>query len=325
MKCVLEASKLGKVAWQRLNKRPGFFRTEIISVYPHTINLKLNNLQMLSVTAKNITSPIAITLDPLTFLQTLKSFERCARAKEVIKIRLGNGKVTLKLLSCDMIIKLNNAYLLPDIPLERVRADILTKVGWDIIRKETREFCTLASLLKKFIDSFILTKMMETIREVRNLINLFSKTAHLPETAYSLIGLGSGATPSYDDFLSGFIGSINYISQSITHHKLIVYDPFKIFGRTTETSAFLLIESLDGKLPYSLLMGFHTLLKNDINRSIHSLMDLLHYGHDSGIYLFAGFIAGLLTLKGLLTQKAVDGIHERIEDSFQNIIHPCIN
>jgi hypothetical protein len=328
MKCVLEASKIGRTAWRRLKEKGAFFKAKVISIYPHTINLKLNELQMLSLTAKNIASPITIALNPLAFLQTIKtfeSFERRVETRKVIEVEFSGEELTLHFPSCNMTIDLKNAHLLPNIPLAPIGTNALTQIRENIVREESKTFCTIASLLGKYLDSFILHKILETVKDVRNSMRMPSKMTYLPETAYSFIGLGPGATPSYDDFLSGFIGSINYVFQSALHHKAIIYDPLKIFGRTTDTSAFLIIESLEGKLPYPLLRGFHSLLKNDVHSSIFHLMDLLHYGHDSGVYLFAGFLAGFLTLRDSLTQKAMKETNDLTEDSFEKLISPCIN
>tara|TARA_A100001011_G_scaffold315813_1_gene334600 strand:+ start:717 stop:1559 length:843 start_codon:yes stop_codon:yes gene_type:complete len=119
-----------------------------------------------------------------------------------------------------------------------------------------------------------------------------------------LIGLGTGLSPSGDDFCSGFIGTLSLLRNHRTFTETTITAALaKIiqdhYDGTTFMGKVLLENALLGYLPKSMTVVINALFQQQTTvRSLSSLLkNVLAIGHSSGSELLDGLITGLIYLK----------------------------
>lgn len=126
--------------------------------------------------------------------------------------------------------------------------------------------------------------------------------SHLPEIADKLIGLGTGLTPSGDDFLGGFLFAIHYLQAAypdfdFTDYKLQI-ESYR--SRTPLISFALLKDHASGHAIAPLHQIINGILSGESFESISpSVSQLTQIGHSTGWDLLTGLLVGLLTVNGL--------------------------
>lgn len=114
----------------------------------------------------------------------------------------------------------------------------------------------------------------------------------------NLIGLGIGLTPSGDDFLTGFLASIDKFEKDKDLHKRIGEWIHPLLSSTTDISAAMLKAAIEGKHREGLSEFIYSFLESDEQDFIRCFNNLLSIGSSSGTDLSIGTVLGLhYTLK----------------------------
>lgn len=133
-----------------------------------------------------------------------------------------------------------------------------------------------------------LSKRIETFY-----INL-NKNKLRKEDITKLIGLGMGLTPSGDDFLTGFLGTI-----SIFECNKSLFNKIKNFisiplTSTTDVSSAMIKAAVEGKYREYLNEFIYSFLEEDENKFLKSFKNLLTIGSSSGTDMSIGVVLGFL-------------------------------
>lgn len=123
------------------------------------------------------------------------------------------------------------------------------------------------------------------------------------------VGLGGGFTPSYDDFLAGALGLNNVLAGCCSPSRCVRVGRDSLKGRTTWVSSRLIEYSASGLLSELLYRGVESLLACKLEAFKEVLLDSLSVGHTSG----ADMMLGLLTAtSAYLESSGFSGPAERL-------------
>jgi hypothetical protein len=112
----------------------------------------------------------------------------------------------------------------------------------------------------------------------------------LLDAARRAIGLGSGFTPSGDDFLTGLLAALRCFAPGQGSFQQVMLDIRRLIHRTTLPSFFMLKAALDGCYPEYLARVLESLSSGRPERVGSSLRLLLGTGATSGEDMLAGLI-----------------------------------
>ncbi len=157
----------------------------------------------------------------------------------------------------------------------------------------------LPLLLKVPGSTYLSTQGLSTFQA--NIIQLYEKmrSSARPNSAnfmISLLGNGSGLTPSGDDFVMGFLLALNRWTEVLFPG----YDPKKLnkivvdaaYEKTTTLSANLIECAARGQGDERLIAALDWLIGGTTQDSGH-IDEMLRWGSSSGVDVFAGFVAAL--------------------------------
>ena len=147
---------------------------------------------------------------------------------------------------------------------------------------------------KSGLDANSLTheRIAKFIRSAILLLRIKSAHNEFYEGALTLIGLGSGFTPSGDDFLGGFLATYNTFATSLKRPQ-IVFNFDSLETRTNWISAKLLDYMQLRILDEEITGLISSVTCADENQFIFSLESLASRGHTSGIDIITGVIIAL--------------------------------
>jgi len=209
----------------------------------------------------------------------------------------------------DSIIIENQTVVIPD---KEVVINYASSVQWDpkkmdISERDFRERVFFNNLLElkhflKVADEVVFpdpfrVELDKRITYFINAINYKSK-GDITEAFRSLIGFGSGLTPSGDDFIVGFLSSCylfpGFISKNIEFIEELTSILKRIAqGKTTDLSLGMLLDACQG-LFLSALQDVHcSLYIYNKKKTLFSARRLLKVGSSSGRDLLVGLIYGL--------------------------------
>jgi hypothetical protein len=138
---------------------------------------------------------------------------------------------------------------------------------------------------------------------------LEGNTSRISQNADALIGLGSGLTPSGDDFLGGLLFAIKILQiaypESNLIHPSIAVESYS--SRTHLISFTLLQDHANGHSVESLHQIINGLLSRGSLKSIYlSFSQLIQVGHSTGWDLLTGLLVGLLAANGVQSLPTLD-------------------
>jgi len=119
--------------------------------------------------------------------------------------------------------------------------------------------------------------------------------AALPDAVSSLVGAGTGLTPSGDDFLSGFMAALRAGGRERLAAALGKAVE-KNLGATGDISASLLRCGVEGFWPEPLLDLADAIAAENTPAALRALASLCGLGHSSGADMASGFLFGLACL-----------------------------
>ena len=261
------------------------------NVFKSTINIILLNEELVSVTTKNIKSPIHVGIESD---ETLNFTNIILPRSKVLYDWVGN-----RLMISNIVLTLNGAEVYNNTYDEVIanlnikeRIEMLTPT---IYERTVRSFIGIASIIylrDKEVDKTILNGLKtleikcssEAIQEF-----LFYIISHL--------GLGRGFTPSMDDYLLGVLSTLRILSKYVglevdlkSCNEYLVNN----INRTTLVSGKTLMYSLRGVIPSYLEDLIVSLVKT--GNVSDKLFDILSIGHNSGFYIGLGFLTALALL-----------------------------
>lgn len=128
-----------------------------------------------------------------------------------------------------------------------------------------------------------------------------ARLADIRSSVSSLVGLGTGLTPSGDDLLCGFISAVRARFCGEPHSGGELLGSLRLaveenLGSTGEISASLLRSMIQGHWPEPLLDLADAIAADRESEALHALEDLCRLGHSSGADIATGFLFGLETL-----------------------------
>ncbi len=133
--------------------------------------------------------------------------------------------------------------------------------------------------------------------------------SRLPQIADKLIGLGTGLTPSGDDFLGGLLFAIHHLQSAypdfdFTNYKLQI-ESYR--SRTPLISFTLLKDHASGHAIEPLHRILNGILSGESFENISpSVSQLTQIGHSTGWDLLTGLLVGLLIPNGLQSLQTLD-------------------
>lgn len=137
----------------------------------------------------------------------------------------------------------------------------------------------------------------DLIRFVQDKLHL-TEFSEIPEKVTSLIGLGSGLTPSMDDFIVGLISVLTYFDSNCTlslHRKILELTSANL-SETNRVSAAFLESAVNGDFAEPVLNLFKSFETNDFAKVRSRLESIIEIGHSSGTDSLNGILFGIKLL-----------------------------
>jgi len=292
----LNISRISDIALIRLGSASRF---HLLSAFDDVINIDTDK-GLISIQNTNIPlTPFAIIAEDSLQFHQLKN------------VLYDNPEFTLKSFP-DTIVKniedaeIYTSVLAPD--QERIEKIDLQKVETEIdlilMKNKSPDGFSDISRYITFTNDKILVNLpsdsSDLIRFVQGRLNL-TEFSELPEKVTSLIGLGSGLTPSMDDFIVGLISVLTYFDTScdLTLHREIVELTSAKLSATNTVSAAFLESAVNQSFAEPVLNLFKSFETYDFAKVRRSLENILEIGHSSGLDSLNGILFGMKLLKYL--------------------------
>jgi len=251
-------------------------------IFENTFYLNYGN-DMVVVTRKNYPSPISIILSSdrqeKPFNKMLRIGGEAYTSKNTIKIS-------------NLVINIDNTETyrprnLPDPDIESL------KVAKKIFHKLLKTVFILYSCTPTKIPLF---KTIEFKKFIDEVVYPFSRrqtdAIRDPEKYRILLGVGEGFTPSGDDFILGFIVTVNSFNKLLSIRKIRLGEKLLLDSTAWVSAMYLKYTQLgiyDGRIEDFL----SALLEGDEGMAIDTLINIIERGHTSGLDISLGIITGL--------------------------------
>jgi len=142
------------------------------------------------------------------------------------------------------------------------------------------------------ISGAILNKLSEIVNSITN-----KDLDSLGRACEGMVGLGSGATPSGDDFLMGLMASMQWTVRSfggdLNYVEALCREISSRCNNTTELSKALLVCAAEGEVNEVIEKVLRSLFSGTKSQLMNSLMKLLRMGETSGVDTLAGIYLGV--------------------------------
>lgn len=292
----LMASAIGAEALKRITvfSRGNQNRPTIINVFRNTVNIELPEQGLLVVTAKKIHSPINVVLDEQSFMTELGDLRKLVTPSSKPYInphRIVLGGLTINLSNA-------NVYVPPHIRDAPIRCrpispKAIVQVGHRLFR--------LAWLAGKTLQDAFLEVVDEAVESLYELVSMCTDLpCRVNQGFLKWVGLGTGFTPSYDDFAGSALGVVNVVSEIASGKPALYVSPPDVLGRTVRASALLFLEQARGNVNHAVSNAIVSFCLGDAEPLLDALMDLIPVGHDSGVHAAAGVLSGLIISHSVL-------------------------
>jgi hypothetical protein len=259
----------------------------VANVFLNSFYLKTGSSDLVNVTRKEVRSPVNINMEAggPDFQKVIRVGERATFDSGVLSL----GQV--KLLLSDQVFKNS----------ERPEG-----AGEQSILSLKDMLPAAAALLRAFnLPESILDADGRAFETYRSFVNaVFLPTSPFDEASflgkgYGLLGLGSGFTPSFDDFMAGFLCTYNAGNALLKRSKLFV-DAAEAQKKTSWASAKLLDYMQHGLMDEVVESVVSSFLRGDGDAYILSLQDVVARGHSSGLDMSVGIVLASATIFDLI-------------------------
>jgi len=119
------------------------------------------------------------------------------------------------------------------------------------------------------------------------------------EKSYEMLGLGFGFTPSFDDFLAGFL-CLYDPGAALVGEKMLLVDVGRAEKRTSWASSRLLSYMQQGLVDEEVERVVSSLYEGEGEAFLDGLEDVLGRGHSSGLDMAVGMVMGAATFLDLV-------------------------
>jgi hypothetical protein len=258
----------------------------VANLFPNSFYLKTSSSDLINVTRKEVRSPVSVNL-----AAGGPGFPESVRIGE--PIALGASEFSLGQLR----ILLSN----------RVFANTVSPGRWSekSILSLKESLPAASALLGVFnLPESILDadgKAFDSYRSFVDAVFLGSPfdAASFLGRAYGLLGLGSGFTPSFDDFIAGFLCLYN-AGMAIMKRSPLYVDVKEAEKRTSWASAKLLGYMQHGLMDEDVESVVSSFIRGDGDAYILSLEDVVARGHSSGLDMAVGMVLASSTIIDLI-------------------------
>lgn len=266
---------------------------QVIGVTNKGIFIETEDHQILFISGEAYCGPLTLNLaSMINFKSLFSQGEKCALQKDQIAFEL-----------CIILFNAST-------PIWQPSPIFFAQDSWQAVNQ--RSSYLASALLTSYQDGMFLPFLTEVSRRSggKNTAQVFweeylckhlpgfetAQTANFPQRLLGLIGLGSGLTPSGDDFLVGFLLASHYLVQlSLSSSQTTLQNQIVKAAKqkTTTLSAALIKCAADGAADERLMKALGWLAQGGATIS-EVKTDLLSYGSSSGTDSFAGMLAAIL-------------------------------
>lgn len=286
LRTTLVATCIGSIASRSLNENKGPIGT-VTNTFPNSFYARMLNDELTFVTNRSLKSPITINIDSQV------NFQQLVQPQEQITID-GTEVVVGESAS----INLAGAVDYATHPVSSVGRVDLAKI---------REALNMTAMILRILDtkgSVLDESGLTYIATVEFLQNgivplRLSDVEQLKQAAETLVGLGSGFTPSGDDLLGGFLAAYNSLAEGIGRQRILL-DLDMLKSKTSWISAKLLDYMqrliLDEQMQQIIASG----VSGNGDELISALESLVARGHTSGIDIAVGAVLALSAARDIV-------------------------
>lgn len=280
MRTRLKATWIGSLAAQTLQSGNGNPVGTVTNTFPNSFYAKTSNDELLFVTNRSLRSPVTVNINSAANIQEIVKPNETITV-EGSEIRLGESAY----------VELENAIEYdPDAP------DFASSRVATSIRDSLRTIAVILRMIDtagSVLDRAGIAHEAACTFVPRGALALRSQNSdQFKKTCESLLGLGSGFTPSGDDLLGGFLAVFNSLAEKFGREQILL-DSALLKSRTNWVSAKLLDYMqrliLDEQMSRIIWSG----VADGGDEFVLALESLLPRGHTSGIDIAAGVVLGL--------------------------------
>ena len=236
------------------------------------------------------------------------------RAPLNINISQAQGESFQRIIQPDLSISFKgDALKIGNIIVDLRHVEIYECTGFDLdsLRVSDDELIKASFILSRLYDlverNFLVIYRTSQFHEfLTNIVKPFANgvedAVQNPEPYRKLMGLGQGFTPAGDDFLSGFLATLN-VSSKIYGFKGFFLSKDDILSSTSWASGMLLYYSQYGYVGEGVSRIVQS-LRDEVGFS-DALMDLARIGHTSGLDISLGVLVASSMILDLIRSKGI--------------------
>lgn len=300
MNSYIKISKISK----KFNYLSPFIQTgTIISVFDKVINI-MTERGLFAIQESSIPiTPFTIFLD--------KSFSiKDLRLEPNDKVSFRNGFIS----TGELVFSMENAEVV-DTTIKHLIDDTIfrTKINWliDILssilvnglgnnqnKSGLLDLSVHIHLKDNYIsvdDNYFKTNLLNYLKDKFHKKDAFS--AEFPTELASLVGLGDGLTPSFDDFLVGLLSILKFVECKSDKLQSLEDSLSRIIrsnlSTTTVVSSAFLESAIENQFSQPLLNFYNSIIDFDGDNIKKALEDITRIGHSSGVDSLNGILFGL--------------------------------
>jgi hypothetical protein len=275
----LYANQIGSLAAKAFNSHEESTIGEVIATFTNSFYLRTRDDELLFITNSSLRSPITINV------AYSGSFTDVVKPLEPVYLhdgRLCNSELSIVFTSTPdedgKVLVYKNPYY-----LKLIEASILLSTILNLIENTRSILDQNQPMVHNSIGDFVKHGLLPLRKN--GILSEFEAAAS------KIIGLGSGFTPSGDDFLLGFLVIYNSVSRAIA--RIPIHLEFaQLAGRTNWISAKLVDYAQRLQVDDQLLRVLQS-MSNAYLDTVTSLEALIPRGHTSGIDITTGAVLGL--------------------------------
>lgn len=288
MRTTLQATGIGPIAYRALKNKTGR-AGEVANSFPKSFYIRTFNDELVFVTGLPVKSPITINLDSPV------DFDHLAKPR---------GRVFLN--GTDLRIGDDLAIDLHGVPTQPNRPELsASKIG------QLREALYIGTAILTIVDTY--QSVLDHASIAYRGAEKFFRTGILSlrdtegsevflETAKSIVGLGTGFTPSGDDVLGGFLCTYNSLSRTVGYHRVMM--DFQILKKNTNWISAKLVDYMQhGVCDDQVAQLVNSAASADEDEFVLALETLLPRGHASGIDISTGVVLAVSLLRDLANNQ----------------------
>ena len=297
----LNALSVGRLAYLNilsLRDLPTIGR--VINVFTNAINIRLVNDELIAITSRDVKSPITINIVKEPYIDFKYLVMPNVPVSVVVSsdldyILVGNLRINIG----TIVIYEGRAHIRSKTPIGIANIDINT---FKYLLRRVVRLASILELSDAYVDEAI-SKVLTLIRNYISTTNIHISSI-LKNVIYEYLGLGTGFTPSFDDFVRGLISVMNTYLSSLGLEGIRL--SYEVLTRKTTWVSSKLIEYVShGFLPNYIARVIEYLWSSrvELNSLFDYFLDIMTVGHNSGFYICLGLMAGIAVIHSMRTKE----------------------